>query len=560
MPLFSIKDLPSPPFGKTGFPWTEGTGIQYISENLPKISIITPSFNQGQFIEATIRSILLQNYTNLEYIIIDGGSTDETVSIIKKYEKWISYWVSETDNGQSDAINKGLAIATGDVFNWINSDDMLAPNALETIGCFFQSNPEAHIFIGKINNMDIDGQFTGSSQMGFEADSIEKTMLMGSITQPSLFYRLEQVRILRGVDVRLYYCMDIEMWYRYLLYFGASNIVSRDTVLAYFRQHEAAKTHNMEQVFREWLKICTALLESINFSDEKIALLSIPYTIHSFYKKYNFTRQPIHKKRLAAYIFQQMLTFLYYHYPIRVSLRLWQISFSLSPLGRSLYFYTLPLRELYRKMRLKILYHYGRPETIFRDIYKNNIWQSEESVSGIGSTLALTAKIRTVLPDLFKQFEIKSVLDAPCGDFNWVQKLDLSGIQYIGVDIVEDLIATNMRKYSNEQRSFMCLNIISDSLPHADLIFCRDCLPHFSEENISIFLKNLKNSSIKYLLTTTYPNHQNVDIQTGMWRPLNLEGAPFNFPKPLVLINEGNKEEQNAQFDKSLALWLVPEL
>lgn len=94
----------------------------------PKISIVTPSFNQGQYIEETIRSILLQGYPNLEYIVIDGGSTDGAVDVIRKYEKWLTYWVSEPDKGQADAINKGLERCTGEIFNWINSDDILLPN------------------------------------------------------------------------------------------------------------------------------------------------------------------------------------------------------------------------------------------------------------------------------------------------------------------------------------------------------------------------------------------------------------------------------------------------
>src|SRR5690606_10615120 len=100
---------------------------------LPKISIVTPSYNQGQFIEETILSIISQNYPNLEYIIIDGGSTDNTVDIIKKYENHLKYWVSEADKGQADAINKGLQHCTGDIFNWINSDDYLESNSLFTI-------------------------------------------------------------------------------------------------------------------------------------------------------------------------------------------------------------------------------------------------------------------------------------------------------------------------------------------------------------------------------------------------------------------------------------------
>ena len=116
----------------------------------PRITIITPSFNQGLFIEETILSIIDQGYPNLEYIIMDGGSQDETVETIKKYESRISYWVSEKDKGQSDAINKGLHKATGDIINWINSDDQLTPGSLWLIAQHFIDNPDAVMVHGRI--------------------------------------------------------------------------------------------------------------------------------------------------------------------------------------------------------------------------------------------------------------------------------------------------------------------------------------------------------------------------------------------------------------------------
>lgn len=133
----NLAALPPPPPGKTGWPWTAQSNKLFDSTQdqarWPKVTIVTPSYNQGQFIEETIRSVLLQNYPNLEYIIIDGGSTDNSVEIIRKYEPWLAYWVSEPDRGIYDAINKGIAMATGKIIGIINSDDWYENDAVETI-------------------------------------------------------------------------------------------------------------------------------------------------------------------------------------------------------------------------------------------------------------------------------------------------------------------------------------------------------------------------------------------------------------------------------------------
>ncbi len=142
-----LLGLPAAPPGKAGWPWTaEGPSLlQTMPDGAPwpRISIVTPSFNQGQFIEETIRSVLLQGYADLEYIVIDGGSTDGSVGIIKKYKRWLTYWVSEPDRGQSHAINKGFARATGGVLAWLNSDDLYAPGALRKVGMLLAGEENA---------------------------------------------------------------------------------------------------------------------------------------------------------------------------------------------------------------------------------------------------------------------------------------------------------------------------------------------------------------------------------------------------------------------------------
>src|SRR4051794_28341061 len=138
--------LPPPPEGKTGWPWTNesGTGVSTFEkkEEWPRISIVTPSYNQGGYLEETIRSILLQGYPNLEYLVIDGGSSDESVDVIKKYERHLTYWESAKDRGQSDALNRGFKRATGEWVGWVNSDDLYLPNALATLMATAAPNPE----------------------------------------------------------------------------------------------------------------------------------------------------------------------------------------------------------------------------------------------------------------------------------------------------------------------------------------------------------------------------------------------------------------------------------
>src|SRR5271154_228000 len=132
-----LTNLPIPPAGKVGWPWTAETSQSLEdptdSQLWPKISIVTPSFNQGKYIEETIRSVLLQNYPNLEYIVMDGGSTDESIQIIRKYAQFIDHFILEPNEGHADALNKGMKRATGEILAFINSDDLYLPEAFTTV-------------------------------------------------------------------------------------------------------------------------------------------------------------------------------------------------------------------------------------------------------------------------------------------------------------------------------------------------------------------------------------------------------------------------------------------
>lgn len=208
--------------------------------NYPKISIITPSYNQGQYIEETILSIINQGYPNLEYIIIDGGSTDNTVDIIKKYEKHISYWVSEPDKGQSDAINKGIAVATGEVFNWINSDDMLLPGSLELVASYFKDSQTA-LLCTPIQLLHIDGS-TSISGATNHTDTLYTLLLSSGLTQPGMYWNMDIIRNLNGVNTEFTYSMDLDLWKRFLLTYGKQHIHSDSTPTCIFRFHAESKT------------------------------------------------------------------------------------------------------------------------------------------------------------------------------------------------------------------------------------------------------------------------------------------------------------------------------
>ncbi|SMO76464.1 class I SAM-dependent methyltransferase [Fodinibius sediminis] len=194
----------------------------------------------------------------------------------------------------------------------------------------------------------------------------------------------------------------------------------------------------------------------------------------------------------------------------------------------------------------------------FSEIHHNNHWQGAESVSGEGSSRSQTDKLARKLPELLKDYDIDSMLDLPCGDFSWMKHLALPLTSYIGADIVPELIAENKRRYGSEQRSFVMLDLTADPLPATDLLFCRDCLVHFSYADIHKALANIRSHAIGYLLTTTFPScESNEDITTGDWRPLNLQAEPFNLPEPLMIIREDCTEGKGLYRDKSLALWKI---
>lgn len=189
---------------------------------------------------------------------------------------------------------------------------------------------------------------------------------------------------------------------------------------------------------------------------------------------------------------------------------------------------------------------------IFDKIYKQNLWTSGESRSGSGSEIKNTEALRKELSIMLKKYEIKSMLDIPCGDYNWMKEMDLTGIDYIGADIVPDLIARNKNSYPDID--FKVMNLIEDELPAVDLIFVRDCLGHLSNTNVIKALENIKRSGAKYMCATTFCKFNfNTEIIDGGWKCINLMIEPF-YLTPIYLINEHCKEGFPHYIDKSMIL------
>jgi glycosyltransferase involved in cell wall biosynthesis len=279
----TLEELPPPPAGKTGWPWTVGSPRCNI-EKPPRISIVTPSFNQGQFLEETIRSVLLQNYPDLEYLIIDGGSRDESVAIIRRYERWLSYWVSEPDAGQSAAINKGWQRATGDILAYLNADDTYCPNALAAVA----AAPTAGLLYG--NCYVIDDQSRRVRRRALRQASLANVLAWSpSIPQPGMFVSHAALRDIGPLAVNLHYTMDYELCLRVMQKYPARHIRA---YLANMRGHAAAKTaRNPSQHVLEGLHVAEAF-----FARELPAPLA---------RRRDFTLAILHLRLARVYAWQQ---------------------------------------------------------------------------------------------------------------------------------------------------------------------------------------------------------------------------------------------------------------
>jgi len=277
-----------------------------MSEYLPKISIVTPSYNQGDYLEKTINSVLQQDYPNLEYIVIDGGSTDNSAKILQQYDSHIDYWVSEPDSGQSDAINKGFKRCSGEIINWLNSDDILLPNALHAVAnAFVDSDQQVGAVLGRGKIIDCTGALVHEPvPYDVNYENLLRWLSGNDFMQPSCFFRRSVFEEVGPLNEDLHYCMDIDLWLKIAKRYQFKPIPE---LLSHALSHENAKTTaNTARMRMETLLMYTlhnefdiAVKEGNNLADE----------LHKSYAEYKIVRnnpffrlilRPFLRKKLKA--------------------------------------------------------------------------------------------------------------------------------------------------------------------------------------------------------------------------------------------------------------------
>lgn len=530
-----------------------------LTENFPSVTIAIPVFNEENYIKETLLSAVNQSYPNLEIIISDNCSTDATLKIIDQIAqnyKNIIIVRQQKNIGAYENFMTLLEISNCDYFCWLGGHDLYHLDFISTAINEFQKFPELSLVYPRVEQIDKNGKLSNIKDYS-EIDTTDLDKLSGplkvvaNLVYGTAIHGLFKTQVLKdykpkniiGGDFTIIFHSSFKGKIKELpdIYLFRREIRNETAEETYKRYKEIGIENKNENVYTdlclEYLKY-TALTNEITFI-QRLKLL--PKLAIILKKRYNspYLGWLITMISFLKKIKQKLLV-------LRKGIRSIKIPDTIFMNGQ--------LKPFFFVLRKNIL------NIKFKNIYKGNSYKGTDSISGPGSDLIQTDIIREEIPKIFEKFQIKSIIDAPCGDFHWMQHVNLNGIDYTGIDIVKQLIKNNEKKYGKPGRRFISGDIVTGRLPYADLILIRDCWVHLHNSDILLSVKNLKRSNIKYLLTTSFPNHSFNSDLNSIWRPLNLELAPFNFPKPLETINENCTEDGGIYSDKSLLLWEIKDL
>lgn len=525
----------------------------------PKVSIVIPVFNGSNFIAEAIESALAQTYKNVEIIVINDGSQDNdaTHHAVAKYHDKVRYYYKK-NGGVASALNLAIEHMNGDYFSWLSHDDLYAPEKLEKqIALLAQLVDKEVILYSDYGIFQHDANNTTRVHLkGVPASHFRYWLTIeNSLHGCTLLIPRHAFSTVGLFNEQLQTTQDYDLWFRMAHTFPFLHLPEP---LVKARSHSEQNSHKLKPiVLDECNELLINFIRSLSTDEIKKASglslmeayqqISLSMTCRGFLRAAEVAQEFLYQHREKT--FYESLDMKAQH-SIYAFKRKYHLGF------------------LYLKQKIKSFLSLPKtssPNTYLKDkfdeVYEKNLFCGKDSRSGEGSSMIQTQTIRKEIPKLLNELKIKTMMDAPCGDWHWMKEVELPVEHYIGVDIVETLVQKNQSSYGSKKAKFLALDLTTSHLPYADLIFSRDCLVHLSFHDALKVINNFKRTGAKYLLTTTFvQREQNEDLGDGFWRPLNKQRAPFNFPEPLALINEGCTEGNNEYGDKSLGLWLLQEI
>lgn len=541
----------------------------------PKVSIVIPVYNGADFLDEAIQSALGQTYRNIEVIVVNDGSDDAgaTETVARGYGDAILYF-QKANGGVASALNYAIGKMSGDYFSWLSHDDLYAKDKVESevraLSKF--ADTERHRAVIYSDYAVFSSSLERATPVNLEGVPPENfrywLTVKNALHGCTLLIPKQAFAETGPFDENLRTTQDFDLWFRMARRFSFRHIPN---VLVYARSHAEQGTFKLaDKVVAEGNALLSQFTRELT---EQELLSSGRGSVSAAYAdiaKSLWRRNFVPAARGASELAISSLKGASAGTRAKTTLTL-----ALGPLEsqsrRLLRVAISPQMRARLRARLSPSPTNATAKNLdkinlkqrFSQIYHHNIFGGGKSRSGEGSDLVQTAIIRRELPSLLYQIKARSFLDAPCGDWHWMQKTSLGVESYIGVDIVDALIENNRQSFGNAATRFECLNLTDDLLPKVDVIFSRDCLVHLSLADAMRILANFKRSGSKYLITTTFTaRSKNTDLagKDSFWRALNMQAAPFFFPPPLALINEGCTEERGKYEDKCLGLWLLSDI